>query len=136
MGAPLEIISEFHERMERRGRCVWGGWGGRWRGLAGSGGGLAGLAASSAGSRQRGGLCTWRRLFGRRSAHPAAALGFLTCRTPTPYPTPHTGPRRCKLDLVFVTEEVERMDLVGLYPVNALRNKALMLSQTEVGGSV
>jgi hypothetical protein len=28
------------------------------------------------------------------------------------------------------------MELVGLYPVNALRNKALMLSQTEVGGSV
>ena len=34
--------------------------------------------------------------------------------------------------MVFVTEEVESMELVGLYPVNALRNKALMLSQTEV----
>lgn len=58
--APLELISEFHERMERRGRC--------------------------------------------------------------------------KLDVVLLTEEVESAEMVGLYPVNALRNKALMLSQTEVGG--
>ncbi|KAL4856061.1 LARGE xylosyl- and glucuronyltransferase 2 [Chlorella vulgaris] len=39
---------------------------------------------------------------------------------------------RCKLDIVFVTEDVESMEMVGLYPVNALRNKALQLSQTEV----
>jgi hypothetical protein len=39
---------------------------------------------------------------------------------------------RCKLDLVYVTEEVGSMELVGLYPVNALRNRALMLAQTEV----
>ncbi|KAL4446810.1 hypothetical protein ABPG77_008054 [Micractinium sp. CCAP 211/92] len=57
-GAPLEVISDFHERMEKRGRC--------------------------------------------------------------------------KLDLVYVTEEVGSVDQVGLYPVNALRNKALQLSQTEI----
>lgn len=39
---------------------------------------------------------------------------------------------RCKLDLVYVTEEVGSFDRVGLYPVNALRNKALQLSQTEI----
>ncbi|PSC73160.1 Glycosyltransferase LARGE2 [Micractinium conductrix] len=39
---------------------------------------------------------------------------------------------RCKLDLVYVTEEVGTIEQVGLYPVNALRNKALQLSQTEI----
>lgn len=31
-----------------------------------------------------------------------------------------------------MSEEVGSLELVGLYPVNALRNKALQLSQTEV----
>ncbi len=35
---------------------------------------------------------------------------------------------------MYVTEEVGSVDQVGLYPVNALRNKALQLSQTEVRG--
>jgi hypothetical protein len=42
---------------------------------------------------------------------------------------------RCKLDVVLLTEEVESAEMVGLYPVNALRNKALSISQTEVGGA-
>lgn len=39
---------------------------------------------------------------------------------------------RCTLDLVMVTEDVPSLELVGLYPVNALRNRALMQAQTEV----
>jgi hypothetical protein len=39
---------------------------------------------------------------------------------------------RCKLDLVFVVEVITSLDQVGLYPVNALRNRALQLARTDV----
>jgi hypothetical protein len=38
----------------------------------------------------------------------------------------------CTLDMVYVTEEVPSADFVGLYPVNALRNRALQLALTDV----
>ncbi len=39
---------------------------------------------------------------------------------------------RCKLDMMYVYEEVPSMEEVGLYPVNALRNRALQLASTEM----
>jgi len=39
---------------------------------------------------------------------------------------------RCKLDMLYVYEEVPSLDLVGLYPVNALRNRALQFASTEM----
>ena len=44
-------------------------------------------------------------------------------------------PSRCTLDLIMVTETVPSIELVGLYPVNALRNRALMHAKTEVSGT-
>lgn len=43
---------------------------------------------------------------------------------------------RCTLDLLMVTEDVPSLELVGLYPVNALRNRALMAARTEVGSKL
>lgn len=43
---------------------------------------------------------------------------------------------RCTLDLLMVTEDVPSLELVGLYPVNALRNRALMAVRTEVGSKL
>ena len=40
--------------------------------------------------------------------------------------------RRCKLDVVFTTSAVRNVAEAHIYPFNALRNKALQLSQTEV----
>ena len=38
----------------------------------------------------------------------------------------------CLLDIVYVTEDLPSEKYVGLYPVNALRNRALQLSLTEL----
>ena len=36
------------------------------------------------------------------------------------------------MDIVALVEEVPSVELYGLYPVNALRNRALQLSRTEI----
>lgn len=39
---------------------------------------------------------------------------------------------RCKLDLLYIYEEVPSIELVGLYPVNAMRNRALQAAKTDI----
>ena len=39
---------------------------------------------------------------------------------------------RCQLDMAAYTEIVDGRRLDYLYPINALRNRALMLAETEV----
>lgn len=39
---------------------------------------------------------------------------------------------RCKMDIMYIYEELESTEQVGLYPVNALRNRALQLASTEL----
>ena len=39
---------------------------------------------------------------------------------------------RCKLDMMYIYEEVASLEEVGLYPVNGLRNRALQLANTDM----
>lgn len=39
---------------------------------------------------------------------------------------------KCKLDMLLVTEDAVSLKYVGLYPVNALRNRALMMAKTDI----
>ena len=124
----LEMISEFHTRMEREGR--WGDMSS-----------VANLKAKRMHRRGRLDMARWIT----RPPRPCADAACITV-VKTPAACMPTSPsnatveepavcllrRRCKLDIVFATSVVTKMVEAGLYPVNAMRNKALQLSQTEV----
>lgn len=43
-----------------------------------------------------------------------------------------TAAGRCTLDLELVTQDFDNEEAAGLYPINAARNRALLLAQSEV----
>lgn len=53
------------------------------------------------------------------------------CTAPAPHLLPRPHAAACTLDLQLVGEEFDTRAEAGLYPFNAIRNRALMLAQTE-----
>ena len=119
VAVPMALISEFHKRVQARGRC--GAVRGRPAALTRAVCLLVETAPATA-----------------VAATPVLPLPHLPpppapeCPPPPPAPLPLCPTRRCKLDIVFLSEEVASLEYVGLYPVNALRNKALQMATTEV----